>query len=121
MAWEAVGRIRVSTGFKQVSSLGNILVKAKTADLLSLPCLDEDKAFAYEIERDETPGKDAERRKFDAVVGSSHMFIQTALLYTASDGTRRIRVHNACIPLTNTISTIVEYMDVNALTFFIAR
>ena len=104
MAWEAVGRIRVSTGFKQISSFGNILVKAKTADLLSLPCLDEDKTFVYEIERDETPGKEQERRKFDSVVGSSHMFIQTALLYTASDGTRRIRVHNACIPLTNTFS-----------------
>lgn len=40
-------------------------MKAKTADLLSLPCLDEDKTFVYEIERDDSPGKDAERRRFD--------------------------------------------------------
>ena len=97
------------------------MIKAKTADLLSLPCLDEDKAFTYEIEKDESAGKEAERRKFEQVVGTSHLFIQTALLYTASDGTRRIRVHNTAVPLTSTLSGPVEAMDVNALTLFLAR
>lgn len=36
-AWEAVGRVRVSGGFRQISTLGNYLIKARTADLLSLP------------------------------------------------------------------------------------
>lgn len=36
-AWEAVGRIRVSGGYRQTVTLGNYLVKARTNDLLSLP------------------------------------------------------------------------------------
>jgi hypothetical protein len=49
------------------------------------------------------------------------LFIQTALLYTASDGTRRIRVHNSAVPLTNNISHPLEHLDVNALIFFMGR
>jgi protein transport protein SEC24 len=121
MAWEAVGRVRLSVGFKQLSCMGNILIKAKTADLLSLPVMDEDRVFVYEFEKDETPGGEQARRVFDQRVGTSHLFIQTALLYTAIDGTRRIRVHNSAYPVTNMLSEPLETFDVNALTLFIAR
>lgn len=50
-AWEAVGRIRVSGGFKQVSTFGNYLVKARTNDLLSLPVWDEYRNIFYELEK----------------------------------------------------------------------
>jgi hypothetical protein len=65
MAWEAVGRVRLSIGFKQLTCMGNILIKAKTADLLSLPVMDEDRVFVYEFEKDETPGGEQARRVFD--------------------------------------------------------
>lgn len=121
MAWEAVGRIRLSVGFKQTAAYGNILIKAKTADLLSLPVMDEDRVFFYEFERDETPGGEQTRRAYEQRVGNSHMFVQTALLYTAADGTRRIRVHNSAFPLTNQLSDPIETIDVNALSAFLLR
>ena len=51
IAWEAVFRIRLSEGFKQIGSYGNILIKQKTADLLALPTVDSDRTFIYEISR----------------------------------------------------------------------
>lgn len=41
VAWEAVGRVRVSSGYQQIGTHGNYLIKARTADLLSLPSCDE--------------------------------------------------------------------------------
>lgn len=54
-AWEAVFRIRVSYGFKQLATYGNILIKAKTADLILCPQIDKDRAIVYDIERMEEP------------------------------------------------------------------
>jgi protein transport protein SEC24 len=49
------------------------------------------------------------------------MYIQSALLYSTAEGERRIRVHNACIPLTNIRHLPYDYMDTTALAFFYAR
>lgn len=40
VAWEGVFRIRLSFGFNQVASYGNIQIKAKTADLILCPTID---------------------------------------------------------------------------------
>jgi len=53
VAWEGVFRIRVSFGFNQLASYGNIQIKAKTADLILCPTLDQDKVYAYEIEKND--------------------------------------------------------------------
>ena len=50
-AWEACGRIRVSGGYRQTSTLGNYLVKARTNDLLSLPVWDEHRVFFMNLKR----------------------------------------------------------------------
>ena len=49
------------------------------------------------------------------------MFVQTALLYSTADGERRIRVHNAAIPLTNIPNLVFDYMDTSAIALFWAR
>lgn len=54
VAWEGVFRIRVSAGFQQIGSYGNIQIKAKTNDLVLSPAIDVDKVIAYEIERIES-------------------------------------------------------------------
>jgi len=45
----------------------------------------------------------------------SHAGIQCALLYTASDGSRRIRVHTISAPITNNISAIFKSADLDTL------
>jgi len=106
-AWEAVGRIRVSGGYRQISTYGNYLVKARTADLLSLPVCDEHRVIHYELEKFEGT-KDNQKNQHMVNDNETHIFIQTALLYTSAEGERRIRVHNLAMPLTNTATDPFE-------------
>ena len=52
---------------------------------------------------------------------NTHLYIQSALLYTTSEGERRIKVHNLAIPITNVKSQPFEFLDINAITHFLAR
>ena len=61
-AWESVFRIRTSAGFNQIQTMGNFLVKAKTADLLICPTIDKDRVICYEIERADESTMPVERR-----------------------------------------------------------
>lgn len=45
----------------------------------------------------------------------THIFVQTALLYTSSEGERRIRVHNLAMPYTDVATDPYENVDINAL------
>jgi len=114
-AWEAVGRIRVSGGYRQISTLGNYLVKARTNDLLSLPVCDEYRTIYYEIEKADVATDTVKRKKKGPNEEDSHIFVQTALLYTSSEGERRIRVHNLAMPFTDIPTDPFENSDINAL------
>lgn len=105
-------------GFQQIYSFGNIQIKAKTQDLVLCSVIDADRIIAYEIEKNDILNEDparASRRD------TSHLYLQSALLYSTSDGERRIRVHNLALPLTNMKHLPFEHMDVNAMTHFYAR
>jgi protein transport protein SEC24 len=52
-AWESVFRVRISNGWKEVISMGNLTIKHKTKDLIIGPTMDQDKVYVYEIEKDE--------------------------------------------------------------------
>lgn len=114
-AWEAVFRIRVSTGFIQVGCHGNVQIKAKTTDLVLCPSVDSDRVISYEIERQDSSiagnGEDPNRA---ARRDTSHLYIQSALLFSTSEGERRIRVHNMAVPLTNMRHLPFEHLDVTA-------
>ena len=118
-AWEAVFRVRTSTGFNQTGTYGNKLIKKKTADLILCPIIDKDRILVYELDRELESNDKPERRRLMA--DQRHMFVQTALLYSTSEGERRIRVHNAAIPLTNMANLAFEYMDTSAIALFWAR
>ena len=119
-AWESVGRIRVSGGYKQISTLGNYLVKARTADLLSLPVCDEHRFIHYELERAQGSADQSKRNKINND-DETHIFVQTALLYTSSEGERRIRVHNLAMPVTMLATDPYENCDINAISPFIMK
>ena len=73
----------------------------------------------YEIEREAETVDKPERRRLMA--DQQHMFVQTALLYSTSDGERRIRVLNSAIPLTNIHHLPYDYLDTSALALYWAR
>jgi hypothetical protein len=60
-AWEGVFRIRVSNGWNQTCSYGNIQIKAKTADLILCPAIDSDRVITYEIEKNDMANEDVNR------------------------------------------------------------
>lgn len=99
-AWEAVFRIRLSQGYQQLESFGNIQIKNKTADLILCPTIDSDRVYAYEFEKcaEETAPDQTGRL---GRINKNFLFVQSALLYSTSEGQRRIRCHNIAIPLTS--------------------
>lgn len=82
------------------------------------PTIDSDRIIAYEIEKNDIMNEDPNRASRR---DTSHLYIQSALLYSTSEGERRIRVHNLAIPLTNMKHLPFEYLDVNALTHYFTR
>lgn len=81
--------------------------------------MDQDKVFCYEIEKDDNykPANPTNDQRRDPAL----LYIQSALLYSTTGGERRIRVHNAAVPLTNQKSEAYEYIDITGLTFHLAR
>lgn len=118
-AWEAVFRLRTSAGFTQMATYGNVLIKQKTQDLVLCPTIDKDRVICYELERLDEQTLTPERRVL--VQGQTHLYLQSALLYSTSEGERRIRIHNSCIPMTNIRHLPYDYMDPTAIAFYLAR
>ena len=63
VGWEAVFRVRTSTGFRQISTYGNYQIKTKTADLVMCPVIDKDRVLIYELERESQQNAKNEVRK----------------------------------------------------------
>jgi protein transport protein SEC24 len=101
-AWEAVFRIRLSHGFNQTASYGNMQVKAKTMDLVLCPTIDSDRVYAYEFEFGSGDGAKEVTGRVQRI-SKRFLFVQSALLYSTSEGERRIRCHSVAIPLTTSL------------------
>ena len=97
MGWEAVMRVRVSRGWKISKFFGHLFVRG--VDLLVVPNCHSDQTFGITIEP-------VENEAADPNIG-----IQFALLYTNSEGERRIRVHTIqCVSSPN-LNEIYATMD----------
>ena len=96
-AWEAVMRIRCSKGLRISSFYGHFFVRS--TDLLALPACDADKSFAVEITHEET------------LLTGQTAYMQAALLYTSSQGERRIRVHTCALPIVSEMIDLYKGCD----------
>jgi hypothetical protein len=78
--------------------------------------------IAYEIEKtDPSVAGNGEDPNRTARRDTSHLYVQSALLYSTSEGERRIRVHNVAIPVTNMKHLPFEYIDVTAMSHYFCR
>ena len=77
-AFEAVMRIRCTKGMRITNYYGNYSIRG--TDLMSLPNVNSDSVFGFDLAHDEQN------------IASNYVTVQTALLYTSSEGVRRIRV-----------------------------
>ncbi|KAL2345585.1 hypothetical protein Fmac_006870 [Flemingia macrophylla] len=106
-AWEAVMRIRCAKGVRFTTYHGNFMLRS--TDLLALPAVDCDKAFAMQLSLEET------------LLTTQTMYFQVALLYTASCGERRIRVHTMAVPVVTELADIYRLADTGAIVSLLSR
>ncbi|KAL8130239.1 hypothetical protein V2J09_019394 [Rumex salicifolius] len=106
-AWEAVLRIRCGKGVRFTSYHGNFMLRS--TDLLALPAVDCDKAFAMQLSLEET------------LLTTQTIYFQVALLYTSSSGERRIRVHTAAAPVVADLGEMYRQADTGAVVSLFAR
>ncbi|PON98273.1 Sec23/Sec [Trema orientale] len=106
-AWEAVLRIRVGKGLRFTSYHGSFMLRS--TDLLALPAVDCDKAFAMQLSLEE------------ALLTTQTVYFQVALLYTASCGERRIRVLTAAAPVVTDLGDMYRLADTGAIVTLLSR
>ncbi|KAF7818002.1 protein transport protein Sec24-like [Senna tora] len=106
-AWEAVLRIRCGKGVRFTTFHGNFMLRS--TDLLALPAVDCDKAFAMQLSLEET------------LLTTQTMYFQVALLYTASCGERRIRIHTAAAPVVTDLGEMYRLADTGAIVSLLSR
>ncbi|KAL3680064.1 hypothetical protein R1sor_023020 [Riccia sorocarpa] len=106
-AWEAVMRIRCGKGIRFSTYHGHFMLRS--SDLLALPAVDCDKAFAMQLTLEDT------------LLTSQTVYFQVAVLYTSSSGERRIRVHTMAAPVTAEIGEMYRSADVGAITSLMSR
>ncbi|XAR61156.1 hypothetical protein NMG60_11034782 [Bertholletia excelsa] len=106
-AWEAVMRIRCGKGVRFTSYHGNFMLRS--TDLLALPAVDCDKAYAMQMSLEET------------LLTTQTVYFQVALLYTSSSGERRIRVHTAAAPVVTDLGEMYNRADTGAIVSLFSR
>ena len=120
MVWETVMRTRFSKGYRISNFITPTLIS--NGDLMILSTLDSDQAYALQIDCT-SPANDPNNNNNqmrNTQNSESFLHIQTAVLYTHGDGTRRIRVHNTCLPIVNRLIDVFEGIDAECLsTFFL--
>lgn len=96
-AFECVMRIRCTKGMRISNFYGNFYIRG--TDLMALPNVNTDSVFAFDLAHDEQN------------VASNYVTVQAALLYTSSQGQRRIRVMTQALPVTNLTTDLIKSMD----------
>jgi len=105
--FEAVMRIRCTKGMRISNFYGNFFIRG--TDLLALPNCTSDSVFGFDIEHDEQN------------LSSSIVTVQSALLYTSSDGQRRIRVLTQAMPITQSNSEFIASVDTETVCNLISK
>lgn len=107
---ECVMRTRISSGYKIGGFITPVLISNQ--DLMVMSNLDEDQSYTVTLElRDKSNTETSSVNNPYEKERDNFLFIQSALLYTHLDGTRRIRIHNLCLPITRKVSEIHDSLD----------
>lgn len=98
-AFEAVMRVRATKGLRISNFYGSFFIRG--TDLLALPNCTSDSVFAMDLAYD------------DPTLNATAITVQAALLYTNSNGERRIRVHTMVIPVTQSLPEMLASTDID--------
>ena len=82
--------------------------------------MDSDRVLAYEFERANEQANPDQSGRLQRCC-KRFLFVQSALLYSTSDGQRRIRSHSIAVPVTQMINEAYDYIDIVATSSMLAR
>lgn len=106
-AFEAVLRIRCTKGMRISNFYGNFNIRGQ--DLLALPNCTPDSVFGFNLDHDEQS------------INVPFVTIQSALLFTTSDGERRIRVATQALKTTTRASEFLASIDSEAFAVLLSK
>ena len=110
LCWGGANNMRYSNGFKLSKYIVPILITKDGVFVFSTG--DCDQNYVYSIsppsEYDQ-PKKDNPNDFYNSK--EPYLYLQSSLLYSYGDGTKRIRVHNLCLPLSSNLRHIYKGMN----------
>ncbi|XP_063166490.1 protein transport protein Sec24D isoform X2 [Candoia aspera] len=107
VGFDAIMRVRTSTGFRATDFLGAIYMN-NTTDV-ELAAIDCDKAVTVEFKHDDKLNEDG------------GALIQCAVLYTSTTGQRRLRIHNIGLNCSSQLADVYKSCETDALVNFFAK
>ncbi|XP_028999109.1 protein transport protein Sec24D [Betta splendens] len=107
IGFDAIMRVRTSTGFRATDFFGAIHMN-NTTDV-EMAAVDCDKALTVEYKHD------------DALSEETGAFIQCALLYTTVNGQRRLRIHNLSLNCSSQLLELYKSCETDSLINFFAK
>ncbi|XP_068611788.1 protein transport protein Sec24D isoform X2 [Brachionichthys hirsutus] len=107
IGFDAIMRVRTSTGFRATDFFGAIHMN-NTTDV-EMAAVDCDKAVTVELKHD------------DALSEEAGALIQCALLYTTVGGRRRLRLHNLSLSCSSQLSELFKSCETDSLVNFFSK
>uniref|UniRef100_A0A8C7UQF4 SEC24 homolog D, COPII coat complex component n=1 Tax=Oncorhynchus mykiss TaxID=8022 RepID=A0A8C7UQF4_ONCMY len=107
IGFDAIMRVRTSTGFRATDFFGAIHMN-NTTDV-EMAAVDCDKAVTVEFKHDDTLSEE------------TGALMQCALLYTTISGQRRLRIHNLSLNCSAQLSELYKSCETDALVNFFAK
>ena len=106
-AFDVVMKVRTSTGVRAVDSIGNFTLTGNND--IELAGMQRATSLCVELKHDDKLNENAK------------VFVQLAVLYTALNGQRRIRVHNLSLSVCVTYGQMFSCCDLDALINYMAK
>jgi len=106
-ALEAVMRVRCTRGLRVTNFYGNFYIRGQ--DLLALPNCSSDSSYGFTIQHE------------DPVIPSNVLTIQSALLYTSTEGERRIRVITTVLPVVTDLKSVTNSIDATVFVSLLSK
>ena len=114
ICWEGINFLRLSNGYKVSNYSAPFLIT--NLGYFVFPTGDSDQNYLINVEPPPLLTGDENTKNFnfnikDDNINGRYLYIQSSLFYSYGDGTRRIRVHNLCLPLSSNIKHIYQKIN----------
>ncbi|CAF1321649.1 unnamed protein product, partial [Rotaria sordida] len=106
-AFDALMRVRTSTGIRPIDFLGNFYMTNATEMIFGT--IDSDKSVCVELKHD------------DKLPVESNTYIQAALLYTSISGQRRLRILTLALTVTSSYTSLYPACDLDVIMNYVTK